>query len=169
MSTLVHFIHALSAAWAAAGELITAGAILWTLNAAANLIRLTYKAGCLAGRILWPVIHAIVAGLRWAARNIDWRMVGVIVIEGLVAIVAGVWTAAVWSHRTLIAASARLGQCYASILTTANTTVVTIQPMIHPLAVMAAELESMTCAQLRTMVGTRKKARKAELIAMLLA
>lgn len=169
MTTLIHFAHVLSAAWAAAGELITAGAILWTLNAAANLIRLTFKAGCLAGRIFWPVIHATVAGLRWATRNIDWRMVAMIVIEGLAVIAASLWTAAVWSHRMLIVLSERAGHCFAALITTTETTMAAIQPMVHPLADVAAELESLTCVQLRAMLGTKRKLRKAELIAMLLA
>lgn len=169
MTTLIHFVHALSAAWAAAGELITAGAILWTLNAAANLIRLTFKAGFLAGRILWPVIHATVAGLRWAARNIDWHMVAIVVIDGFAVIAAGLWTAAVWSHRMLINLSERAGQCFAALITTTETTMAVIQPMVHPLADVAAELESLTCVQLRAMLGTKRKVRKAELIAMLLA
>lgn len=171
MTTLIHFVHALSAAWAAAGELITAGAILWTLNAAANLIRLTFKAGCLAGRMLWPVIHATVAGLRWAARNIDWRMVAMIVIESLVIIAASVWTATVWSHRMLIVLSERAGHCFAALITAADATLDTIQPMVHPLAEVASELDSMTCSQLRAMLGNGRKVRKlrkAQLIEALL-
>ena len=169
MTTLIHFVHALSAAWAAAGELITAGAILWTLNAAANLIRLTYKAGCLTGRLLWPVVHAIVAGLRWAARNIDWRMVVTIVIEGLVALCVATWMLVQWSHRSLINLSELMGRCFASIITTTETTMAIVQPMIHPLANIAVELETLTCSQLRAIVGTKRKLRKAELISMLLA
>lgn len=168
MTTLVHFIHALSAAWAAAGELITAGAILWTLNATANLIRITYKAGCVTGRALWPLIHLTIAGIRWAVREIDWRLVATIVIEGLVVIVVGAWTIAVWSHRTLINVSEQAGRCFASLITTTNA-MIAARPMVHPLANVAAELESLTCSQLRAMVGTSRKVRKAELIAMLLA
>lgn len=170
MPTLIHAVHLLSAAWAAAGELITAGAILWSLNSLANLIRFTYKAGRLTGRILWPVIHATIAGLRWAAREIDWRLVATIVLEGFVAIAVAVWMAATWTHRNLIALSARLGRCYAALLTTPETVVaVTVVPMVHPLAEMAADLESMTCKQLRELIGTRKRLRKAELIALAIA
>ena len=170
MSTLIHLAQLLSAAWAAAGELITAGAILWSLNSLANLVRFTYKAGRLTGRLLWPVIHATVAGLRWAARNIDWRLVATIVFEGLVAIGVALWMAAVWSHRNLIALSARLGRCYAALLTTPETVVaVTVLPMVHPLAEMAADLETMTCKQLRELIGTKKRLRKAELIALAVA
>lgn len=170
MSTLIHLAQLLSAAWAASGELITAGAILWSLNSLANLIRFTYKAGRLTGRILWPVIHATVAGIRWAARNIDWRLVATVVFEGLIATCVVLWMAAVWSHRNLIALSARLGRCYAALLTTPETVVaVTVLPMVHPLAEMAADLESMTCKQLRELIGTKKRLRKAELIALAVA
>ncbi len=44
-----------------------------------------------------------------------------------------------------------------------------LQPLVHPLAELAADLETLTCSQLRNLVGTRRKARKAELIAMVLA
>lgn len=44
-----------------------------------------------------------------------------------------------------------------------------LAPQLHPLAELAADLETLTCGQLRTLAGTKRKARKAELIAMLLA
>jgi len=44
-----------------------------------------------------------------------------------------------------------------------------LQPLVHPLAELAADLETLTCSQLRSLAGTKRKARKAELIAMLLA
>jgi hypothetical protein len=44
-----------------------------------------------------------------------------------------------------------------------------LQPQVHPLADLATDLETLTCSQLRSLAGTRRKARKAELIAMVLA
>lgn len=44
-----------------------------------------------------------------------------------------------------------------------------LAPQLHPLAELAADLEALSCSQLRSLAGTRRKARKAELIAMLLA
>ncbi len=44
-----------------------------------------------------------------------------------------------------------------------------LQPQVHPLADLAADLEALTCSQLRSLAGTKRKARKAELIAMVLA
>jgi len=44
-----------------------------------------------------------------------------------------------------------------------------LQPQVHPLADLAADLETLTCSQLRSLAGTKRKARKAELIAMVLA
>lgn len=170
MTTLLHITHVLSAAWAASGELITAGAILWALNAAANLIRITYKAGRLTGRILWPVIHATIAGLRWFHRNTDWSVVIPTVIECLVALVVAIWVGAQWAHRTLVSVSEQLGRCYAAAVTCQQNLMATPVPaMVHPLASVAADLESLTCAQLRAMLGTKRRLRKAELIAMVLA
>lgn len=165
MTTLLHIVHIASAAWAAAGELFTAGAILIALNTLANSIRLTYQAGCFAGRLLWPAIHAVVAAARWAHREIDWRLVALIVRDGLVALVALAWLALAWTRQTLIVTSERLGRCYAA----AWITPVVVAPVVHPLALVAEDLEQLTCKQLRELVGTRRKVRKAELIAMALA
>lgn len=166
MTTLLHIVHIASAAWAAAGELFTAGAILVALNTLANSIRLTYQAGCFTGRLLWPAIHAVVAAARWAHREIDWRLVALIVRDGLVALVALAWLALAWTRRTLIAASERLGRCYAAAWITPA---VVVAPVVHPLALVAEDLEQLTCNQLRELIGTRRKVRKAELIAMALA
>ena len=170
MTNLLHLLNLLSAAWATAGELLTAGAILWALNSLANLICLTFKAGQLTGQLLWPLIHATIRGLRWAARNIDWRLVAMIVLEGLVILAAGSYYLLRNSHRQLIKASATLGHIYAAFLTQQQQQQIkTVQPLIHPLASIATELEALTVKQLRTMTGTRQKLRKAELIALAIA
>lgn len=44
-----------------------------------------------------------------------------------------------------------------------------LAPQLHPLAELASDLEALSCSQLRSLAGTKRKARKAELIAMLLA
>lgn len=46
---------------------------------------------------------------------------------------------------------------------------VRLAPQLHPLAELAADLEALSCSQLRSLAGTKRKARKAELIAMVLA
>ena len=166
MSNLLHIVHIASAIWAAAGELITASAILVALNTLANTIRLTYQAGRFTGRLLWPAIHAVIAAARWAHREIDWRLVALVVRDGLVALVALAWLAASWTRQTLITASERLGRCYAAAWVTPS---VVVAPVIHPLALVAADLEQLTCKQLRELIGTKRKIRKAELIAMALA
>ena len=166
MTTLLHIVHIASAAWAAAGELFTAGAILVALNTLANSIRLTYQAGRFAGRLLWPAIHAVVAAARWAHREIDWRLVALVVRDGLVALVALTWLALTWTRQTLIAASERLGRCYAAAWVTPS---VVMAPVVHPLALVAEDLERLTCKQLHELIGTKRRVRKAELIAMALA
>ncbi|NBV62637.1 MAG: hypothetical protein EBR73_16545 [Rhodobacteraceae bacterium] len=45
---------------------------------------------------------------------------------------------------------------------------VTLPPVLHPLAAMAAELEQLTSRELQAMAGTRRRTRKAELVAQLL-
>jgi hypothetical protein len=75
-------------------------------------IRLTYKAGAIAGYLLWPAIHWLVA----AAKLIDWPEVGLIVRGGLVALVGLTWAAVVTAHRLLVLGSAALGRRHACLL-----------------------------------------------------
>ena len=48
---------ALSTAWAASAEILTIGAMLWGLNALANLIRGTYNAGRAFGQFYRAHLH----------------------------------------------------------------------------------------------------------------
>jgi hypothetical protein len=70
MNTLFHFAPVLESIesiilwvtklWAIGSELITVSAILWTLNATANLIRSTYKAGLAFGKFYRKHLHSVV-------------------------------------------------------------------------------------------------------------
>jgi hypothetical protein len=163
--------------WAVAGELLTAGAILWALDALARSIRLVYSMGRTTGRLLWPALHALAAGGRWFFRTVDWPTVAAVVIDCLKALAVLCWLVAVEGRRLLIAASASLGRCYSAALASAPSPALVASapsapsapPIAHPLAVMAASLEALTCRELRALTGTRRKARKAELIALALA
>lgn len=46
---------------------------------------------------------------------------------------------------------------------------VPVKPALHPLAVLAESLDSLTVSELRRITGTRRKCRKAELVAMAVA
>lgn len=172
--------------WAVAGELLTAGAILWALDALARSIRLAYSMGRTMGRLLWPALHGLAAGGRWFAANIDWPTVAAVVIDCLKALAVLCWLVAVEGRRLLISASAALGRCYSAALASAPSpmvaaplvtdrplVVVAASPMVapspHPLAMVAASLEALTCRELRALTGIRRKARKAELVALALA
>lgn len=161
--------------WAAAGELLTAGAILWALDALARSIRLAYSMGRTTGRLLWPALHALAAGGRWFFRTVDWPTVAAVVIDCLKALAVLCWLVAVEGRRLLITASAALGRRYSAALASAPSPVVVVAsapsapPIAHPLAVVAASLEALTCRELRALTGTRRKLRKAELIALALA
>ena len=157
-----HFLIAAARLWAAAGELITAGAILWSLDTLARAIRGTYAAGRFVGRIAWPVIHWTAATLRL----IDWRFVAAVVFDCLKVLAVAAYVAAVMARRGLIAASAALGRRYAATVAPAAP----IAPAAcHPAAVIAADLSALTCAQLRALTGCRRKIRKADLIALAIA
>jgi hypothetical protein len=170
--------------WAAAGELLTAGAILWALDALARSIRLTYSMGRATGRLLWPVLHGLARGGRWFFRTVDWPTVAAVVVDCLKALAVLCWLVAVEGRRLLITASAALGRRYSAALASAPSpvvvtdrppVVVTASPVVvvapspHPLAVVAASLEALTCKELRALTGTRRKLPKASLVALALA
>jgi hypothetical protein len=157
-----HLLITAARLWAAAGELITAGAILWALDALARAIRGAYAAGRFVGRIAWPVIHWTAATLRL----IDWRIVAAVVFDCLRVLAVAAYVAAVMARRGLIDASAALGRRYAATVAPAAP----IAPAAyHPAAVIAGELGALTCAQLRALTGCRRKIRKADLIALAIA
>jgi hypothetical protein len=138
---------------------------------------------------LWPALHALDAGGRWFFRTVEWPTVAAVVIDCLKALAVLCWLVAVEGRRLLITASASLGRRYAAALASAPSPVVTDRPPVvvvvaaplvvasapsappvaHPLAVVAASLEALTCRELRALTGTRRKARKAELVALALA
>ena len=164
--------------WAVAGELLTAGAILWALDALARSIRLVYSMGRTTGRLLWPALHALAAGGRWFFRTVDWPTVAAVVIDCLKALAVLCWLVAVEGRRLLIAASAALGRRYAAALAPSAPSPAMVAPapsapsappIAHPLAVMAASLEALTCRELRALTGTRRKLSKASLVALALA
>ena len=175
MLTLLQALHGadsliLAAArlWAVAGELLTAGAILWALDTLARSIRAAYALGHATGRLLWPVIHWLIAAARWFAANIDWREVALIVAGCLKALAIIAWLIACDAHKLLIAASAILGRFYAAAVAPV-VTLPPVAPVCHPTALLAAELSQFTCVQLRCLTGCRKKIRKTELIGLALA
>jgi hypothetical protein len=169
--------------WAAAGELLTAGAILWALDALARSIRLTYSMGRTMGRLLWPALHGLARGGLWFFRTVDWPTVAAVVVDCLKALAVLCWLVAVEGRRLLITASASMGRRYSAALASAPSLVVAdplpmvvtaspvvvVAPSLHPLAVVAASLEALTCRELQALTGTRRKARKAELVALALA
>ena len=157
-----HLLITAARLWAAAGELITAGAILWSLDTLARAIRGAYAMGRATGRILWPVIRFTIATLRL----IDWRLVAAVVIDCLKVLAVAAYVAAVMARRFLIHASAAMGRRYSAAVAPAAP----VAPAAyHPAAMIAGELSTLTCAQLRALTGCRRKLPKAQLIALALA
>jgi hypothetical protein len=152
--------------WAVAGELLTAGAILWALDSLARSIRLAYSMGRATGRLLWPALHALAAGGRWFFSTVEWPTVAAVVIDCLKALAVLCWLVTVEGRRLLIAASASLGRCYSAALAPSAPSA---PPIAHPLALVAASLETLTCRELRALTGTRRKLSKASLVALALA
>ena len=157
-----HFLIAAARLWAAAGELITAGAILWSLDTLARAIRGAYAAGQFVGRFAWPVIHFTVATLRL----IDWRFVAAVVFDCAKVLAVAAYVAAVMARRGLINASAAMGRRYSAAVVPSAPAA---PAAYHPAAMIAGELSTLTCAQLRALTGCRRKIRKADLIALAIA
>ena len=159
-----HLLLMAARLWAAAGELLTAGASLWALDTLARAIRGAYAAGRFVGRIAWPVMHFTIATFRL----IDWRIVAAVVFDCAKVLAVAAYVAAVMARRGLINASAAIGRRYSAAVAPIAPAVV-VPPISHPAAVIAADLSALTCAQLRALTGCRRKIRKADLIALAIA
>jgi hypothetical protein len=159
-----HLLITAARLWAAAGELLTAGAILWALDALARAIRGAYAAGRFVGRLLWPAIYFTSATLRL----INWRIVAAVVFDCLKVLAVAAYVAAVMARRGLIDASAAMGRRYSAAVAPIAPAVVA-PPISHPAALIAGELSTLTCAQLRALTGCRRKICKADLIALVIA
>ena len=69
-------LHTLASVWTLAGELVTAGALLWCLNALARFIRLAYDAGRWTG-MFWrfyvvPAVLFLADWISWGVAQVDW-------------------------------------------------------------------------------------------------
>lgn len=81
-------LHTLASVWTLAGELVTAGALLWCLNALARFIRLVYDAGRWTG-VFWrqyfvPTVLFLADWISWAVAQVDWVEVRSVVKDCLV-------------------------------------------------------------------------------------
>ena len=81
-------LHTLASVWTLAGELVTAGALLWCLNALARFIRLVYDAGRWTG-MFWrnyfvPTVLFLADWISWAVAQVDWIEVRRVVKDCLV-------------------------------------------------------------------------------------
>ena len=69
-------LHTLASVWTLAGELLTAGALLWCLNALARFIRLVYEAGRWTGWLwrtyLVPALLYLADSISWGVAQVDW-------------------------------------------------------------------------------------------------
>lgn len=104
------------------------------------------------------------AHTRRAVALIDWQEVAAIVLHGLqvlivLTLLAGRATRQVWDALPVL--SERLGRWYAQLLVPQA---IALPPVQHPLMALAAELEALTCRELRTMTGVSRKVAKRHLI-----
>jgi hypothetical protein len=127
MSTLFHLaasvdalLAAITTAWAALGEIITAGALLLVLDRIASAIRATYTAGRFCGRFWYryvvPAILTTADGVSWLLSQIDWAEVFATVAAGARVLIAAVVALALEAQPLLVRCSAALGKRYAALL-----------------------------------------------------
>lgn len=116
-----------------------------------------------------------------AARLIDWEEVGAMVWHGLVIVAVMTWHAGYETGRAVHRANDALAALWRRLWVppVVSPPAVPQQPLqrltvavpvaVHPLAELAAELESLSCRQLRTIGGIRAKRSKQYLIAAICA
>lgn len=189
-----HLLAAIARLWAVAGDLFTAGAILWALDTLARVVRATYaaavatyQAGRLCGQIwrrdLLPLLLLTLKACRAVWRRIHWPTVARVAVTVVVFFVASL----MFARRLVITASAALGARFAAWITRNDpqTTVaaVTALPAVLPPAVAVAAVMPLppaveplprTVAALRSLARRRgfsnqqvRSARKAQLIELL--
>jgi hypothetical protein len=131
-----------------------------------------------AGRVSGTIVRYAIQ----ANRQIDWAEVLETFLHGLQVLVAGAMVAYGYARQAWVnlpAWSERLGKVY-SQLTVGSihdvtevepeaATVAPVAPYQHSLLSIADGLQSLTVAQLKAMVGTKRKLTKAQLIAMVVA
>lgn len=104
---------------------------------------------------------------------IDWQEVLTIVWQGLVTLVimtyiAGQYARLAWHH--LLMFSERMGKAYASFLVEPTPTLMqTVEPYVHPLFVVADDLQQMTVKEIKAITGIKRKLVKAQLVACAVA
>jgi hypothetical protein len=192
MNAIVHLaasvdalLAAITTAWAALGEIITAGALLLVLDRIAAAIRTVYAAGRAVGTIWFryavPAILATADAVSWLLAQIDWAEVRATVAAGARVLIAAVITLALTAHQLVIATSAALGRRYAALLTApapeaevladapAEAIPAATAPLQHPLMALADGLQQLSCKELRALTGCRSKLAKAQLVSLALA
>jgi hypothetical protein len=174
MQSLLHLaagadalLAAITTAWAALGELLTAGALLWLLNQLANLTRLAYRAGFALGTIAWPLIHFLVRGLR----QIDWRFAALVALDAAKVLLAFTITAARAAQPALVNTSACIGRAYSCLLVGAQAARPAVVEAVAPALAVALPTTVVALRKLarergiKTVAGRRvAQARKAELL-----
>lgn len=131
-----------------------------------------------AGRIAGTAARYVIQ----VNRQIDWEEALETFLHGLQVLIAGAMVAAQYTHRAwknLPAWSEQMGSAYSRLIVgnvakdteapTVESAPVALAPAQNHLWVVAEDMKSMTCAQLKEMVGTKRKLTKAQLIAMAVA
>jgi hypothetical protein len=119
-------------------------------------------------RVAGRAAGTIARSLIWAYHEIDWAEVAQLMLDCLTALailtlLAGRACRRAWDG--LPGMSEVLGRWYSRLLVPVVPAPAPAIPAIHPLAVLAADLEQLSCCRLREILNTRRRPAKRELIA----
>jgi hypothetical protein len=140
-------------------ELLSVAVILMALDKLSTAIRWTYAAGKFTGR-LWftyglPAFLFIADGISAVCAQIDWHEVAATVRDSLVVIAAAGITAVMYAREWHVNWVGSIDWA---------TKAAPAAPLVNPLLEIAADLEKLSCKQIRSQFGLKQKTSKAKLI-----
>jgi hypothetical protein len=106
-------------------------------------------------------------------KNIDWKFVGTIVFENIIALAVMTYVAGCIVATSIHSANRVLSKLWVRLCvplgkTSIETPVKPTLAATNPLFDLAAELEALTCVQLRELTGCKRRMKKAELVSLAL-
>lgn len=163
---MIHTITTIASGIELLTDLSIAAVALMALDKVATAVRWTYRAGRFAGR-LWftyglPAFLLAADSISYVNAMIDWQFAFSVFFDCLKAIGSAAYVAGQVIGETFFA-------WHAAWVGTVNYTPAPITPAINPLLDAAAELEAMSCKQIREAFSLKARCSKARLIAMALA
>lgn len=163
---MIHTLTTLASGIELLTDLSIAAVALMALDKIATVVRWTYRAGRFTGR-LWftyglPAFLVIADSISYVNSMIDWQFAFSVFFDCLKAIGSAAYVAGCMAGEAFFT-------WHAEWVDNIDYTPAPVAPAVNPLFDAAAELEGMTCKQLRDAFGLKARTSKAKLIGMALA